>query len=241
METDAGSARLSGGQGEHLLALAFDARNVSTGHLVHFIPVPVQPAAHTQSVSGKNIAGVINSEEWVILLHSYPMDLSKDVTASVIINFPALINSSPSPGFTSETPWRSNAIPLFRELSRRPGENSIGGLLANVTDCTPEGNDNIFEMRLFAMSSICKVLSREAGQDVHTVPSTVPESLLRSGMRPSRPQPEALIVAKCRQATSGRKKTMGDVFNGQLLTCLKNAPRKENAAECEIQGWVRNY
>ena len=52
METDAGSARLFAGQGEHFLALARDVRYVSTGHLLHFIPVPVQPAAHMQSVSG---------------------------------------------------------------------------------------------------------------------------------------------------------------------------------------------
>lgn len=146
METDAGSAWLFAGQAEHLLALVFDARYVSAGHLLHFIPVPVQPAAHTQSVSGKNIAGVITSEECVILLHSYPIDLSKDATPSVIVNFPALINCSASPAFSSEIPWRSNEIPLFRELSKRPGEKSMVGLLANVTDCTSEGNDWIFEM-----------------------------------------------------------------------------------------------
>ena len=182
MDTDADSARLCAGQGEHLLALVFDGRYVSTGHLLQFIPVPVQPAAHTQSVSGKNIAGVITSEECVILLHSYPMDLSTDVMPSVMTNFLVLINCAASPGFTSETPWRSNEIPLSRELSRRPGENSIGGLLANVTDCTSEGNDWTFEMRLFEMSSTCKVLSREVGQDVHAILSTVPESLPRSGM-----------------------------------------------------------
>ena len=228
METDAGSARLCAGQGEHLLALASDARYVSAGHLLHFIPAPVEPAAHAQSVSGKNIAGVIISEECLILLHSYPLDLSKDVMPSVIINFPLSINCSASPGFTSETPWRSNAIPLFRERSKRPGENLISGLLANVTDCTSEGNDRTFEMRLFEMSSTCKASSRGARQDDHAKPFTVMlERRLRSGMWPSRRQPAALIVAKCWQATSGKKKIMGDVFNGQLLTCLKTVPKKE--------------
>ena len=173
MDTDADSARLCAGQGEHLLALVFDGRYVSTGHLLHFIPLPVQPAAHAQSVSGKNIAGVITSEECVILLHSYPMDLSKDVTLSVIVNFPALINCSASPGFTSELPWRSNEMPLFRELSKRPGENSITGLLANVTDCTSQGNDWTFEMWLFEMSSICKVSSSRARQKNRRELSTV--------------------------------------------------------------------
>ena len=172
MDTDAGSARLCDGQGEHLLALVFDGRYVSIGHLLHFIPVPVQPAAHAQSVSGKNIAGVITSEECVILLHSYPMDSSKDVMPSVIINFPVSINCSASPGFTSETPWRSNEIPLLRERSKRPGENSIAGLLANVIDCTSEGNEWTFEIRFFDMSSTCKASSRGARQDEYALPST---------------------------------------------------------------------
>ena len=94
---------------------------------------------------------------------------------------------------------------------------------------------------LLEMSSICKVSSSRARQNSRSQLSTVkPESLPRSGMWPCRPQPAALIVAKCRQATSGTKKTMRDVFNGQLLTCFKTArPLKKKTAECEIQGWGR--